>query len=236
MLAKIFSRLKDLIKRSRITKAGADDGDFNIQQVSYLGKTADCEVIFPYGMSANLPENAVLVMFNVNANEQNRAGIGGLASERKKNLESGEVAFFHPLTKSFIYFKNNGDIDIDTEQANDGAANINVTCKTLNVTSSENINLTATEAINLMCDTAILTASTSVDVDSPVVTITASTSIDFDTPIATFTGNVDIDGNLTVTGSSTLSATVTSGGTDISNTHTHPINSGSSAPGPTGTP
>ncbi len=253
MLGKVLSTLKDLIKRATITKGGADDGQFNIQQVTYLGKVADCEIIFPYGMSANLPKDALLVMFNVNANEQNRAGIGTLPKERKKNLEPGEVAFFHPLTNSFIYFRNSGDIDIDTTQAtefvvtegdfsaeefstafnvlaaeNETGADINITCndanltcKNLNVTSSESVTIDATENAIITCD---------------VASITASTSITFDTPIATFTGNVQIDGNLTVSGSSTLSSTVTSGSKDISDTHTHPINSGSSAPGPTGPP
>ena len=125
MLDRILSRLKDLIKRATITKGGADDGQYNIQQVTYLGKVADCEIIFPYGMSANLPKDALLVMFNVNANEQNRAGIGTLPKERKKNLEAGEVAFFHPIAKSFIYFRNSGDIDFDTSEGS--GANINIT-------------------------------------------------------------------------------------------------------------
>ena len=234
MLDKALSRLKDLIKRATVTMGGSDDGEFNIQQVTYLQKVADCDIIFPYGMSANLPKDTLLVMFNVNDNEQNRAGIGTLPRERKKNLAPGEVAFFHPLTKSFIYFRNSGDIDIDTSQASDleaenqTGANINITCndanltcKNLNVTASESVTIDATENAIITCD---------------VASLTASTSITFDTPIATFTGNVQIDGNLTVTGSTTLSSTVTSGAKDISDTHTHPINSGSSSPGPTGPP
>jgi len=51
--------------------------------------------------------------------------------------------------------------------------------------------------------------------------VTASESVSFDTPEATFTGNVTIDGDLDVTGATTLSATVTSNGKDISDTHTH---------------
>lgn len=252
MLAKVFSSLKDLIKRSRITKGGPDDGQFNIQQVSYLGKEADCEILFPYGMSANLPTDSLVVMFNVNANEQNKTGIGTIPNERKKNLAEGEVAFFHPLTKSFIYFRNSGDIDIDTSQATEfvvtegefeaafspafsvlaaeetQGANINITCndanltcKNMNVIASESITVDATENITATCDVASITATTSVTVD---------------TPIATFTTNVQIDGDLSVTGSSSLSSTVTSGGVNISDTHTHAINSGSSAPGPTAPP
>lgn len=61
--------------------------------------------------------------------------------------------------------------------------------------------------------------------------ITASESATFDTPEATFTGNVTIDGNLGVTGTTTLSSTVTSGGKDISDTHTH-VGSATAPSGP----
>ena len=60
--------------------------------------------------------------------------------------------------------------------------------------------------------------------------VTASESVTFDTPEATFTGNVTIDADLDVTGATTLSATVTSNGKDISDTHTHT----GSATAPTG--
>ncbi len=52
------------------------------------------------------------------------------------------------------------------------------------------------------------------------VNITANGVI-VDAPLATFTGNVQIDGDLTVDGSTILSSTVTSNGKDISDTHEH---------------
>lgn len=53
------------------------------------------------------------------------------------------------------------------------------------------------------------------------VVLKADTKATVDVPDAEFTGNVKIVGNLEVIGDSTLSDTVTSSGTDISNTHTH---------------
>lgn len=50
---------------------------------------------------------------------------------------------------------------------------------------------------------------------------------------ATITGDVDIIGDLDITGNVTISGTLTVAGKDFT-THTHPITSGSSAPGPTG--
>lgn len=49
-------------------------------------------------------------------------------------------------------------------------------------------------------------------------------------PIINLVGNVTITGNLAVIG------TFTNNGVNVGSTHTHPINSGSSSPGPTGAP
>lgn len=64
--------------------------------------------------------------------------------------------------------------------------------------------------------------------------VRSGVAIDVDAPEANFTGNVTVAGDLTVTGSTALGATVTSSGTDISNSHTHGgVEPGS---GTTGTP
>lgn len=99
--------------------------------------------------------------------------------------------------------------DLDIETGNGGTANININCK--------NVNLTASDNVNIECKQTNITASESVTLDTPETTIT---------------------GNLTVQGNTSLSATVTSNGKDISDTHTH--NGSPTAPsGPvsnTGTP
>ena len=49
----------------------------------------------------------------------------------------------------------------------------------------------------------------------------ANTKINVETPDTEFSGNVKINGDLEVVGASSLSSTVTSNGTNISDTHTH---------------
>lgn len=53
------------------------------------------------------------------------------------------------------------------------------------------------------------------------ITMEASTQVTVNTPLAEFSDNVLINGDLEVVGSTTLSSTVTSNGTDISDTHSH---------------
>jgi len=107
--------IKELIKFITVTLAGSDSDQFPVQQVSFMENTADAFIIFPYGMSANAAKDALGVCFSVNGDDQNLAALVTSAKERIKNLEEGEVIFFHPKTKSFTYYKNNGDIDIETK-------------------------------------------------------------------------------------------------------------------------
>lgn len=165
------SNMKNYIKRAVITKAGNDDTARPIQQVEYLGKTSDAEIIFPYGHHANLPENSLLVMFPVLDQSSNQVALGGLPDERIQ-VDAGEVVFFHPLTKAKIHFKADGNIEIDSLEKD-----VQITCKS-----------------------AIIEASASVDITTPTT---------------------NINGDLNVSGATALSATVTSNGKDISDTHTH---------------
>lgn len=119
-----MSMLKNLLRWVRIIKPGVDDPDnFHIQQISYLGKTAETLMLFPYGLHGNVPEDALGLMFSIQNNTDNRATIAWVPKGRPK-LKGGEVAFYHPPTDAFIIWRENGDLDI--ESGNQGAANINI--------------------------------------------------------------------------------------------------------------
>lgn len=189
--------IKNIVRWATITKAGSDDQQFATQQMGYLGKVADGIIIFPYGIHGNVPPGALALMFAVQGNPDNRAAIAWTPKDRPK-LAEGEVAFYHPPTDAFMIWRANGDLDIET--GNKGGANININCKTANITASEDINAT--------CTTATVTASDSID-------LIASTIIEFTAPLT------KVNGAFEVTGGTTLSSTVTSNGKDISDTHTH---------------
>ena len=200
-LAPFKRMMRNMTRRAIITLGGSDDKDFPIQQVDYLGKAVDCEMISPYGHHANLPINkqVLLTMWAVQGQEDYRVGMGYTPKLRPKDLPVGEVVFYHPLTKSRIQFKNNGDIEIDATGDN-GSVVLTVN-KDLSITvlGDTNINISGTATVTC--------------------------------PTTNWTGDINLTGNLDVSGSTTLGATVTSNGKDISDTHTH-VGSATAPDGP----
>lgn len=199
--------IRNIVKLCSFSKDEKDSKQFHQQQVGYMEKVGDALVVMPYGTHANVPQDYLGLLLS--ANEQSKFVIPLSSKERVKPVESGEVVFFHPVTKSKVHFKNNGDIDIETD------ADVNVICKDINATCS-NINATASANITATCVQASVTASAKADVTAPLIELT---------------GAVTITGPLTVTGPSTLAAVaaasvavtglLTQGGTSIGKTHTH---------------
>jgi len=122
----------------RITKSGADDKQFAVQQMGYLGKVGDGAMLFPYGYHANVPPDFLMLGVSVQGNPDNRVAIGCLPKKRPK-LKEGETAFYHPPTDAFIIWRQSGDLDIETGDG--GGANININCKQANVNASESVNI-----------------------------------------------------------------------------------------------
>lgn len=104
------------IVRSIITKPEKELYNRPIQQISYLGKTCNSEIFFPYGIHANLPVDSNLITFSILGQSSNKISIGNLSNKRKQ-LEEGEVIFYHPIKGQFIYLKNNEDIFIKTGES-----------------------------------------------------------------------------------------------------------------------
>jgi len=153
-----------IVQRAVVTLAGTDDQQYPVQQVTYQGKVADAEVVFPYGMHANLlTEDTLCLLFSINNEEDYRAVMGYTPNLRPKNLEEGEVVFYHPVTGSQIFFRNNGDIDILVADGSEDE-------------TGGNANITITRDFNIVVGgVAVLTAS-SIELDANT-TITGSNTI-----------------------------------------------------------
>ncbi|GAH01888.1 unnamed protein product, partial [marine sediment metagenome] len=94
--------LKNLIKRGLISLGIIDDKDFQTAQVTYMGKTKNIQVVHDYGFSSNCPTGGIVLMFNVQGQEENIAGIADLPNDRFKNLKEGEVAVYNALTNAYV--------------------------------------------------------------------------------------------------------------------------------------
>ncbi len=193
---------RNMIKRAVITLAGTDDEQLPIQQLSYNGKVADAEIIFPYGVHANLSadNNTLCIVFAVEGQEDYRAAMGYTPALRPKPLAEGEVVFYHPLTQSKIHFRNNGDIDVDVTGEN---GDLNVTIKKdLNITVGGDVNITVTGTAN----------------------ITA--------PTTEWVGDINLTGSIDITGTSTADDHVSDGISGNSHVHGGVESGGSNTDGP----
>lgn len=180
----------------RIT--GKDKGKkYPDQQAVFLGRVGDYAIISPYGLYADLPADTLLLEI--------KPGVAiPVTVRRPGDTEQAEPTFFHPATNTRIIARNNGNLDILTDDTTTGDVNI----------QTVNANITASGDIN-----AIATGDANVTAANMTATISNSTIVD--SPTTQFTGNVAIDGGLTVVGASAL-ASVTSNGIDVGDTHTHP--------------
>lgn len=109
----MLKKITNMIKRGVISLVIKDDGDFKLTQVTFLGNTRKVEELSPYGIYTKAPIDTNILLFNVLGHEDNIIGIPYGTRNRIKNLEEGEICVANRLTGSKIYFKKNGDIEID---------------------------------------------------------------------------------------------------------------------------
>lgn len=107
----LLRKIKSMIRRAVVSLSLPDTGDYPIVQIGYLGKTANAEAIWPYGMGGRLPKNAQVFCFNIEGMEENKAGIGTAPTVRFKVDDEGETYFGNPITGSVTYYRSNGDIE-----------------------------------------------------------------------------------------------------------------------------
>lgn len=181
----MMSIIKRLIRYARITRSGTNGQQFFTQQIEYLGKAADTLMVYPYGMHANLPPNDTLtVTFSIEGHAESRASIGW-TPQLRPDLESGEVAYYHPFSNSLAIFRNNGDIDIDTVKDGD-SNNININTNDLNITVGGNVTLDVTGDV-----TTTVGGSATIDVTG---------NTDVTTPLMTLNGDMQVNGTIDATG------------------------------------
>lgn len=141
-MKELYTVSKNLIIRGRVIKSLPDDKSIPLTLITFMGQQQLVMPLFPYGMSANLPEDTEVIAISVNLDESNRICIGYSLNDRFRN-ESGEVTFGNPKTESKIKFDKNGKIAIESKSN----LEISVTGD-VNLTVSGNVNIDASQ-VNL---------------------------------------------------------------------------------------
>lgn len=118
-----------------------DNLPFRKARVKGLGKESTAYIVYPYGLTANAPEGALCVSWQVSGQESDRAAIADFPQARPKNLKPGEVVVSNYVTGSEVRFSENGDIDI---------------------TSASNINIIATTALTITAPDVIIAGAVEV--------------------------------------------------------------------------
>jgi len=134
-IKKMINRLIQMVKQAYISNPTNDASVYPITQISYNGKTSNALRMSPYGVCSNPPEKSNVLLISANAQESLKFAFIDDMPNRFKNLIPGEVKIGHYGNDTFIYFKDNSDIEIYS--SNDvnivGDTTINITTNTVNI-------------------------------------------------------------------------------------------------------
>jgi len=126
-----IKKVNNLIKWGMVTLCGKDTGNYPKSQISYMEKVKDIVLALPLGFAVNPPEETLVLLMNAQGQEENMTGMPLGTDERIKPLKKGEVAIYNPITQSYVVFREDKSILIDSKENLDvivaGAVNITVT-------------------------------------------------------------------------------------------------------------
>lgn len=191
MVRNTLNRITSMIKRGVLTLATQDRGINQVAQATYLGKAANVELITLYGLCSNPPVGSNILLFDVQGQEENRAGLANFPGARFKNLKVGEVAVGNYITKSNVTFLENGDIQVT------GKNNMIVT-----ITNNNTVSIGGTCTVNITGNATITCPETTINGD------------------VTINGNLEVNGNSFSTGNFETTQDVIASGISL-NSHVH---------------
>lgn len=127
--------IKNLIRYAKVTLINDDSSKYPYTQMTYNGKTANVTTVNPYGHYSVAPLNSLAVVWQINAQEENLAGVCFNPAGRFKGLKTGEVLNGNELTGSYIKFANSNEIDIVSkgDLVLNITGNVTINCQTAQV-------------------------------------------------------------------------------------------------------
>ncbi|MCW8930007.1 MAG: hypothetical protein OQL19_07210 [Gammaproteobacteria bacterium] len=150
-----LDKLKSLIGFGQITGPADNTTQFPIQQMSFKDKIVNVMQIFPYGLYGNIPsDDALGIIFAIDGNKNNKVALSFTPQKRPVDLEQNEVAFYHPYTGAFIKLRNNGDLEINTQEGVETPGKVILNCANLVVSSEKDIDIAVASGgvVNLDAD------------------------------------------------------------------------------------
>ena len=164
MIEKIWCKLLNLIKMGAVSAASDDTGSRPELNVSYQGRQIKTYPIYVYGYSCMPPvAQTQAVIAQVSTSDSNTISFPSTPQIRFKNLQEGEVKVGNYLTNSFVFFRQDGTIEINSTQS-------------VIIQAASSVTINATESIMLNVGAATLTLTeaalvSSVPIESSEFTI-----------------------------------------------------------------
>ena len=159
--------------KAATVKSTDDTGNFRSAVIEALGKSQKVQAFSPYGLCSNPPDDSLAIAFNILGIAANTVAIIDDPKNRKKGLAKGEVAIVNYLTGTFLYLKEDGGVDIETEEGSKiqilPTGVVNVVGTTSLTFSAPTIDFTATTAINMTAPTINITGATAVNIISSTI-------------------------------------------------------------------
>lgn len=163
--------VRRLIRWAAIEASGDDSGDFPTQQVAYLGRSGSSAAWFPYGFHAVAEKDDLGLLMAISGLSDSRVHLPGSPQKRPK-VKPGEVVMYHPKTKSWVYFLQDGTVE---------------------VIAKKDLRMKVTGQASVEAATISGTASTAASLVAPTIALTGEVTA---TGNVTVTGNLDQDGSL----------------------------------------
>lgn len=200
-----MANTQSMIKKCVVSKVSDDTGQFQPVQATQNGKTIEFMHLTPYGVYSVMPsdkDQTLCVTFNCFDAEENRVGFGNVQNTRFKEMKEGEVTFGNPITLSKIYFKENGDIDIECSADNNVniVGNCNVTIggnATIAVTGNTSITTSGNTTLNTTGNTTVDSSGNMSATVGGTMTANVTGNTTFTTPIFKINGALQVTGEVT---------------------------------------
>ncbi len=126
LIKNLYNKVINLTKRGYISKSLKDNNQMPLVQVTYQGKTTTMILVNPYGFYSRPPVESLGLCVNVRGKEKAQDFFHYWNKNRYKDLEEGEVKLGNSEKGTYIFFKDNGDIEIKCENATIDAAKIDL--------------------------------------------------------------------------------------------------------------